>query len=141
MAVDTKAPGQAPPDLPSLLLDGRICYIGMSVRSRGRALGQQQRRSAAAFFGCAWCSHGFAAAAGAAQTAVACPGALLANHRCFTSAPAAASAAVAASAPPACPECLGFIIRNQPSSLAVGACLRPLPAAAFPCSWRSWCPR
>ena len=29
MAVDTKAPGQAPPDLPSLLLDGRICYIGM----------------------------------------------------------------------------------------------------------------
>ncbi len=32
MAVDTKAPGQAPPDLPSLLLDGRICYIGMSVR-------------------------------------------------------------------------------------------------------------
>jgi len=32
MAVDTKAPGQAPPDLPSLLLDGRICYIGMPVR-------------------------------------------------------------------------------------------------------------
>jgi hypothetical protein len=31
MAVDTKAPGQAPPDLPSLLLDGRICYIGMPV--------------------------------------------------------------------------------------------------------------
>ena len=27
------APGQAPPDLPSLLLDGRICYIGMPVRS------------------------------------------------------------------------------------------------------------
>ncbi len=26
------APGQAPPDLPSLLLDGRICYIGMPVR-------------------------------------------------------------------------------------------------------------
>lgn len=25
------APGQAPPDLPSLLLDGRICYIGMPV--------------------------------------------------------------------------------------------------------------
>jgi hypothetical protein len=25
------APGQAPPDLPSLLLDGRICYIGMAV--------------------------------------------------------------------------------------------------------------
>lgn len=34
MAVDTKAPGQAPPDLPSLLLDGRICYIGMPVRAR-----------------------------------------------------------------------------------------------------------
>ena len=33
MAVDTKAPGQAPPDLPSLLLDGRICYIGMAVRA------------------------------------------------------------------------------------------------------------
>lgn len=33
MAVDTKAPGQAPPDLPSLLLDGRICYIGMPVRA------------------------------------------------------------------------------------------------------------
>lgn len=31
MAVDTKAPGQAPPDLPSLLLDGRICYIGMPL--------------------------------------------------------------------------------------------------------------
>ena len=31
MAVDTKAPGQSPPDLPSLLLDGRICYIGMPV--------------------------------------------------------------------------------------------------------------
>lgn len=31
MAVDTKAPGQAPPDLPSLLLDGRILYIGMAV--------------------------------------------------------------------------------------------------------------
>lgn len=31
MAVDTKAPGQAPPDLPSLLLDGRILYIGMPV--------------------------------------------------------------------------------------------------------------
>eukprot|EP00887_Chlorella_sp_A99_P005091 scaffold25.g5091.t1 len=31
MAVDTKAPGQAPPDLPSLLLDGRICYIGMAL--------------------------------------------------------------------------------------------------------------
>lgn len=29
--VDTKAPGQAPPDLPSLLLDGRICYIGMPL--------------------------------------------------------------------------------------------------------------
>ena len=27
------APGQAPPDLPSLLLDGRICYIGMPVSS------------------------------------------------------------------------------------------------------------
>jgi hypothetical protein len=27
------APGQAPPDLPSLLLDGRICYIGMPVRT------------------------------------------------------------------------------------------------------------
>ena len=27
------APGQAPPDLPSLLLDGRICYIGMPVRA------------------------------------------------------------------------------------------------------------
>ena len=26
-------PGQAPPDLPSLLLDGRICFIGMAVRS------------------------------------------------------------------------------------------------------------
>ncbi|EIE20612.1 hypothetical protein COCSUDRAFT_10544, partial [Coccomyxa subellipsoidea C-169] len=25
------APGQAPPDLPSLLLDGRICYIGMPL--------------------------------------------------------------------------------------------------------------
>lgn len=35
MAVDTKAPGQAPPDLPSLLLDGRICYIGMPVRVGG----------------------------------------------------------------------------------------------------------
>lgn len=31
MAVDTKAPGQAPPDLPSLLLDGRICFIGMPL--------------------------------------------------------------------------------------------------------------
>ena len=28
------APGQAPPDLPSLLLDGRICYIGMPVRGQ-----------------------------------------------------------------------------------------------------------
>ena len=28
------APGQAPPDLPSLLLDGRICYIGMPVTLR-----------------------------------------------------------------------------------------------------------
>ena len=28
------APGQAPPDLPSLLLDGRICYIGMPVSIR-----------------------------------------------------------------------------------------------------------
>jgi hypothetical protein len=37
MAVDTKAPGQAPPDLPSLLLDGRICYIGMPVRQKGMA--------------------------------------------------------------------------------------------------------
>jgi ATP-dependent protease ClpP protease subunit len=36
MAVDTKAPGQAPPDLPSLLLDGRICYIGMAVSQRPR---------------------------------------------------------------------------------------------------------
>ena len=35
MAVDTKAPGQAPPDLPSLLLDGRICYIGMPVGGAG----------------------------------------------------------------------------------------------------------
>ena len=35
------APGQAPPDLPSLLLDGRICYIGMPVRTR-RTAGQQQ---------------------------------------------------------------------------------------------------
>lgn len=26
------APGQVPPDLPSLLLDARICYIGMPVR-------------------------------------------------------------------------------------------------------------
>lgn len=26
-------PGQAPPDLPSLLLDGRICFIGMPVRA------------------------------------------------------------------------------------------------------------
>ncbi len=25
------APGQAPPDLPSLLLDARICYIGMPL--------------------------------------------------------------------------------------------------------------
>ena len=25
------APGQVPPDLPSLLLDSRICYIGMPV--------------------------------------------------------------------------------------------------------------
>ena len=25
------APGQVPPDLPSLLLDARICYIGMPV--------------------------------------------------------------------------------------------------------------
>lgn len=31
MAVDTRAPGRAPPDLPSLLLDGRICYIGMPL--------------------------------------------------------------------------------------------------------------
>jgi ATP-dependent Clp protease protease subunit len=31
MAVDTKAPGQAPPDLPSLLLDGLICFIGMPL--------------------------------------------------------------------------------------------------------------
>lgn len=37
MAVDTKAPGQAPPDLPSLLLDGRICYIGMPVSARAVA--------------------------------------------------------------------------------------------------------
>ena len=27
------APGQVPPDLPSLLLDARICFIGMPVRS------------------------------------------------------------------------------------------------------------
>lgn len=27
------APGQVPPDLPSLLLDARICYIGMPVRT------------------------------------------------------------------------------------------------------------
>ena len=26
------APGQVPPDLPSLLLDARICFIGMPVR-------------------------------------------------------------------------------------------------------------
>ncbi|CAG9463399.1 unnamed protein product [Pedinophyceae sp. YPF-701] len=26
-----RPPGQAPPDLPSLLLDGRICYIGMPL--------------------------------------------------------------------------------------------------------------
>ena len=38
MAVDTKAPGQAPPDLPSLLLDGRICYIGMPVSLVNRVL-------------------------------------------------------------------------------------------------------
>ncbi|RMZ52042.1 hypothetical protein APUTEX25_001236 [Auxenochlorella protothecoides] len=31
MARDTRAPGRAPPDLPSLLLDGRICYIGMPL--------------------------------------------------------------------------------------------------------------
>ena len=27
-------PGQAPPDLPSLLLNARICYLGMPVRVR-----------------------------------------------------------------------------------------------------------
>jgi len=27
------AAGSAPPDLPSLLLDARICYIGMPVRA------------------------------------------------------------------------------------------------------------
>lgn len=48
MAVDTKAPGQAPPDLPSLLLDGRICYIGMPVRAQagvgvGGIGGEQER--------------------------------------------------------------------------------------------------
>jgi hypothetical protein len=32
MAASSSIPGQAPPDLPSLLLDGRICYIGMAVR-------------------------------------------------------------------------------------------------------------
>lgn len=31
MAADTKAPGQVPPDLPSLLLDARICFIGMPL--------------------------------------------------------------------------------------------------------------
>jgi len=29
--VGERPPGQAPPDLPSLLLDGRICYIGMPL--------------------------------------------------------------------------------------------------------------
>lgn len=28
------APGQAPPDLPSLLLNSRICYLGMPVRRK-----------------------------------------------------------------------------------------------------------
>ena len=28
------APAQAPPDLPSLLLNSRICYLGMPVRAR-----------------------------------------------------------------------------------------------------------
>ena len=45
-AVDTKAPGQAPPDLPSLLLDGRICYIGMPVGSWGWRVGVG--------WGCVW---------------------------------------------------------------------------------------
>lgn len=31
MAASSSIPGQAPPDLPSLLLDGRICYIGMAL--------------------------------------------------------------------------------------------------------------
>ena len=46
MAVDTKAPGQAPPDLPSLLLDGRICYIGMAVRG-GACVGGSRRQQKA----------------------------------------------------------------------------------------------
>lgn len=31
-------PRSAPPDLPSLLLDARICYLGMPVRQRLRSL-------------------------------------------------------------------------------------------------------
>ena len=45
------APGQAPPDLPSLLLDGRICYIGMPVRcprSPAHYAGWQEQFSMAA---------------------------------------------------------------------------------------------
>ena len=55
MAVDTKAPGQAPPDLPSLLLDGRICYIGMAVRGRGhKAERSRQRRRRQQQENCGW---------------------------------------------------------------------------------------
>lgn len=59
MAVDTKAPGQAPPDLPSLLLDGRICYIGMPVSARAAAGGSCDML----WFGCGTsaavlCQHG-----------------------------------------------------------------------------------